>query len=232
MAAKTVVTISRQLGSGGSQIGQMVATRLGFHYADREILERACHALFEDSGRRMQMRPEDVAWREERLSSSWDRLALIFPCGPFEAPYFAPPLSPILDEALYAQESRIIKALAEHGRCVIVGRGGAHLLRDRPDALHVLLHAPIGFRIGRTMEHYGAKSADEAKSMIEESDRSREKFFRWIDGHEWLNATNYHLSFDTSAAPFEAIADAIASLAGGSSEAPIHSQAAGESSPG
>ena len=201
MAATTVVTISRQLGSGGSQIGQIVAARLRFHYADREVLELAAKALG--------MEERELAERDERLSSLWDSLTPAFVVGWPDAQYLPPPIRVVTDDALFATERRVIRTLASSGDCVIVGRGAVHVLRDDPDAIHVFLHAPVEFRVRRTMEVYEVRTEEDALSRIRESDRSRERFLRRMAGFDWTLATNYHLSLDTSRLSLEQTAQVI-----------------------
>jgi CMP/dCMP kinase len=201
MAAPTVVTISRQLGSGGSQVGQIVAARLSYSYADREVLHLAAESLGVDEG--------ELCDREEKLTSIWETMGPPFVYAWPDAPYVAPPVLSVSDDQLYSAERRIIQDLAASGNCVIVGRGGVHILQGHPGAVHVLLHAPIGLRVHRAMEVYEISSEDDALHLVQQSDRARERFFRRMAGHDWMCATNYHLALDTSVVSLDHVAQLI-----------------------
>ena len=196
----TIITISRQLGCGGAEIGRLLAERFGYHYADREVLEKAAKQLGVPG--------DDVSWREERPTSFWDRIASVFT---YSSPYTAPPIRPIPDDDLFALESKIIRELADRESCVVVGRGGAYVLKGRPGAIHVFLHAPTSFRIHRVMNVYHARNHDEAVAMIHASDKARKEFHMEMGDFDWLCAANYHLSLDTSTLSREQAADLIAS---------------------
>lgn len=201
MSSRTIVTISRQLGCGGAEVGQIVASRLGLRYADRDILRMAAEAL--------QVRDEDIAWRDEKPATIWEHIAGLFPYGLPDAPYTPPPVLSVGDDELYEAEARIIRQLAEREDCVIVGRGGAQVLRTHPCATHVLLHAPVERRIERLMRVYGPITRQEAESMIRKCDADRRAYHTRVLHDEWLTATNYHLCLDTSALQPDGIADLI-----------------------
>jgi len=200
---KTVITIAREFGCGGSYVGHLVASRLGFRYADREVLALASQKLKLDE--------TEVSSREERLKSSWEGVLEIFALGSIDAGYTPPPILPVADEAIFAQEGRIMQALAQEHDCVVIGRGGMHVFRDHPGALHVFLHAPESFRIERVMRLYGARTQAQARSIISESDRDRAAFHARITRSDWARAQNYHLCLDTAAVSLEHAAKLIIS---------------------
>jgi cytidylate kinase len=202
MANKTAITISRQFGCGGAKIGQLVATKLGFHYADREVLHIAAKSLG--------LPLEEISWRDERPASFWDKITEVFTYGLPDVTYTAPPFRTVTDEHLFALEGKIIKELAEREDCVIVGRGGAHILMSHPSAVHIFLHAPVLFRIKRVMEVYGAATQEKAMAMIRETDRARKLYLDRMAKHDWFHANNYHLALDTSTLSLEQAANLIA----------------------
>ena len=137
----TVLTISRQLGSGGSFIGQTVAKRLGFHYVDRDILHEAAKMLDVDDA--------DLEPLEERVESFWERLAPLFLLGVTGGPIM-PPIPPQASAStVFAAESGIIQAVASRENVVIVGRGGAHVLSGHPGVVSVFVHASEPLRVRR-----------------------------------------------------------------------------------
>lgn len=199
MGNRTVVTISRQLGCGGAQVGQFLAARLGFRYADREIMRLAAKAL--SAGE------EDISWREERPSTLWEKLTLPFCFGTPEALYEPPPMRVITDDELVSTEERVIRELAAASDCVVVGRGGVHVLRDHPGAIHVLLHAPEAFRVRRVVEVYSVQDVGEALRTVRQVDAERQAYHQRIGHLDWLSARNYHISLDTSVIGIDQVVD-------------------------
>lgn len=204
MGNRTVVTISRQLGCGGAQVGQFLAARLGFRYADREILRLAARALT--------TREEDISWREERPSTFWEKLTLPFAYGSPDAPYIPPPMRIITDDELFTAESGVIRDLAAECDCVVVGRGGAQILRDHPNAIHVLLHAPEAARVRRVMEVYSVADVGEALRTVRQADSERQAFHQRLGHMDWLGARNYHISLDTSVISIDQVVDLLAAF--------------------
>lgn len=204
MPRNLIITIARQLGSGGSLIGRQVADGLGIRYIDREILHQAAELLHESEN--------NLSEREGRLSSFWERAARAFCYGAPEAGYVPPPLRPITDQDLFAAESAIIRKLTENCSAVLVGRAGFYVLRDRQNLVNVFFHAPMEFRIRRVMELYSIVDAEKAMQMIEQEDQQRKKFVEFMTGMDWTDARNYHLCIDTSRSGFLAAADMIMGL--------------------
>lgn len=198
-----VITVSRQLGSGGSYIGQLVAKRLGYVYIDRQILEQAARELGVDEA--------VIEAREGRLQSFWERLITAFALGSPGANYTPPPRM-ITDAELIETERRLICELATRGPSVVLGHGGFHLLRGHVRLFNVFVHAPIEFRIERVMSIYHARSRDEAARMIESSDQERRRYIRSFTGLDWFDSRNYHLTIDTGVIDFAAAEELIASL--------------------
>lgn len=205
MPRNVIITISRQLGSGGSFIGRKVAERLGIKYIDREILHQAASLLHESEN--------ELSTREERLSTFWERMMQAFCYGVPEAGYVPPPLRAIPDDELFATESKIIRRLAENYGVVIVGRAGFHILRGRPNLVNVFLYAPKEFRCKRVREIYNIVEAGQAEEMINDADLQRKKFVKVMTGADWTDSLNYHLCIDTEAAGFTTATEMIIRLA-------------------
>ncbi len=205
MANNVIVTIARQLGSGGSLIGKQVAEQLSIKYIDREILQQVADILHESEN--------NLSDREERLSTFWERMARAFCYGVPETGYVPPPLRPIPDEELFAVESMIIRKITADCSAVLVGRAGFHILRDMPNVVNVFIHAPKEFRVRRVMELYGVPEKEQAMEMIEDSDSQRKEFVKTMTGLNWTDAQNYHLSIDTAIAGFSSAVEMILPLA-------------------
>ena len=191
----TIITISRQVASGGAYIGHLLARTLGYQYIEREVLHQAAT--------RLGVEIPELAVVEERKTSFIENLVKGFAFGTPEAAYLPPSRRPVYDEELFRTETGIIKAIASRYNAVIVGHGGYAILKGHPGAVHVFIHAPLEFRIKRLQTFHNI-SADAAREEIEESDRQREKFLKAMTGTDWCDALNYHLCLDAEAAGFEA----------------------------
>jgi cytidylate kinase len=194
-----VITISRQMGSGGAYLGKRLASRLNVLYLDREIVSQAAKEL--------KTPVESLESRDEKLTPLWRSLlesyAYITP-----TPYVPPPLHMPTDRELYSTESNIITRIAQQHSAVIVGRGGYYVLRQHPRCLSILLHADITFRQKRVQELYHV-SAEEALKLIKSVDKKREHYLRALTGQNCMDARHYHLSIDTSLVGIEAAEEII-----------------------
>ena len=184
------ITVARQLGSGGAELGQRIACRMGFVYLDRQILQQVAQELG--------ISEAEVAGREDRIKSFWVRIMETFSAGCPEYMMSNPPPRIISDDTLIETEQRVLLHLAAGGSCVIVGRCGFHLLAGRAPLLNVFVHASRSFRIERMIKLYGASSRSVAEEMIDETDQNREQYVEIIAKKLWYDARNYHLSIDLS----------------------------------
>jgi cytidylate kinase len=188
------ITISRQLGAGGSFVGQQLASRLNIFFADRDIVRYAANRLstFE----------ANLESREERLLSFWHSLLKTLPQKDvLTVPAVASALE-YTDQELFDTEAEIIKKIVHEKSAVILGRCGHYILRDEPNHISVFLHANQEFRINRVMKLYNLQH-DEATKMVEKSDKERAAYCKTFTHKEWMNATNYDLSIDTSKVTLE-----------------------------
>jgi cytidylate kinase len=169
-----VITISRQMGSGGATVGQAPARRLGLRYADRDILAAAAHIL--------EVEAADLEPLEERVETYWERVAHMLACGSVDTAY-APLTLPTVDESeLFATERRIIESMAARGDAVIVGRGAAQVLSGREGLVRMFLHAPLAMRVAPAREEYGLKDEHEAAAVVRRSDKQRSMFIGALAG--------------------------------------------------
>ena len=188
-----VITISRQLGSGGSYLGQRIAARLGIHYADREIVRKAAIML--------QVEEDVVEPMDEKVTPSWQSLLRVFDNGMPEFGYLSPNNLPPLDNEFHLAECSVISEIAENDSSVILGRGGCQLLKDNPRHLAVFLFADTSFRNKRIQKLHNVSEKD-ADNLIEMSDHDRKRYFHNVVKADWQDARQYHLSIDTSALGF------------------------------
>ncbi len=196
---RITVTLARQLGCGGSYLGQQLAESLSVRCLDREIVSHTAKELA--------LNEADLAEREERASSFWERMLRGLVVGPPEALYHAPVIAAPTDRELFDAETEVMKKIAAQENCVIVGRVASHVLPRHAGTVNIFLHAPLKFRVRRVREHYGAADDAQARAMIAQSDETRRRFITQMIGRDWTDATNYHLSIDTSILPLPEVAE-------------------------
>jgi cytidylate kinase len=192
------------MGTGGSYIGQLIATRLGLKYVDREVLHLAAKEFGCDE--------ETVAARSERISSFWETILGGLSFGAPDSRYNPPPLRQFSDRELFEKQKEILKRIAGQNNCVVVGWAGVFLLPRHRGMFTAFCHAPRSFRVKRLMSVYQDLTEERAHAIIVESDRTRELYFNEMTDHDWTCARNYNLSIDTSLMPMEEIADLMIKL--------------------
>lgn len=200
-----LITISRQIGSGGSYLGRRVANRLGFRYVDSDILKQATQYLGESE--------EDISFREERVSGFLEGLLKGFIYGSPEIAYMPPSIRPVYDAELFNAEARIISGIADRHNAVIVGRAAFHVLKDRRGLASIFLHASEDFRLRRVREAYHISTRHEAQMLIRQSDSRRRRFIKTVAGVDWTDAKCYHLCINTGATGLAVAEDMVAKLA-------------------
>jgi cytidylate kinase len=199
-----VITISRQFGAGGSSVARLVADRLHLDVVDQ--------VLIAEIARRASLSPEDVRAVDERSVSLLDRLAATFtPLAAgmgvaWDPPYPDAAYDPRREVLLLTQD--IVREVARAGNVIIVGRGGAHLLRDHPGALHVFLHADVAFRRRIIMEREELDAAQTTR-RIHQMDANRAAYNRQVYGRDWLDVRLYDLAIDTGRVGFQSAAGII-----------------------
>ena len=196
---RTTVTLARQLGSGGSYLGHRLAEHLHVRCLDREIVSR--------TAQQMAVNEAEVAEREERGSSFWERMLRGMTAGPPEALYHAPLTLAVSDQELFAAETEVMKKIAAQEDCVIVGRLASHVLPRHAGLINIFLHAPPSFRIQRLLETAQAASEAQARELVERSDETRKRYITQMIGRGWNDAENYHLCLDTSSLPLPQVAE-------------------------
>ncbi len=202
MTTPFVITIGRQLGSGGRQIGRLIADRLQIEYFDKEILDLAAR----ESG----FRPELFEESDEKNSFLRSIFGNIIP-------FFGSPSEKIYPDALSRenlfrlQADAIRKAAAERS-AVFIGRCADYVLRDHPRCLNVFLTANMEDRIAQVMLREGIDRA-EAERRIESGDRQRASFYNFYSSGTWGAAATYDLCINSSLLGMEETAELIIGFA-------------------
>ena len=167
-----LITISRQFGAGGSEVAARVARALGWRVVDNELVERVA-AL---AG----LTPEDVAQREERVSTFIERLArtIVAATPELVVPPEADGTAASLSEAdLVRVTERVVEEAAAAGKVVLVGRAAPAVLARERDAIHVKIVAPRAWRVGAVAARLGIPE-EEASTLTDETDRMRARYHR------------------------------------------------------
>jgi len=184
-----IVTVSRQYGSGGSDVAARIATDLGWRLLD--------NALIDSVAEKLGTTVEEVEAREERVPSLVQRLADAMALG---SPEMLTPIAeaslPPSDEALLDVTRRVIAEAIASGPVVLVGRGAQSMLAERTDTLHVFCYAPKPALVARAMGRLNVGAAA-AQKAVEETNRQREQFVRRNWNRSWSAHENYHLCVNT-----------------------------------
>lgn len=196
-----VITISRQYGSGGSEVAQRVAASLGWELLDNEIVDAVAA--------RLDMSAEEVEAREERVPSLVERLASAMTLGSPEMLVTGEhPLGAPSEEQIVATTAQIVDEAVSRGNVVLVGRGAQSQLAEREDALHVFCYAPRPALITRAARRLNVSEA-EATKMVDETNRAREQYVRRHWNRAWQSVDNYHICVNTSWLGIEGAAEMI-----------------------
>jgi cytidylate kinase len=205
-----VITIGRQYGAGGHTVAEMLARELHAEILDSQIIDEAAH--------RLQLPKEEVEAEDEQPGSLLARLLLALgsastePLIPPEATAWTPPnAAPTFDtrKAVLAITQHVIEEAARAGNVVIVGRGGAYILRDFPGALHVFLRAAEAVRVKTIMGRFNIASEDEARRRLKQTDENWTSYIKQVYGHDRNLASHYDLVLDTGRLGYDASVDAI-----------------------
>jgi hypothetical protein len=182
------ITIEREFGCGGSEIANLVASRLGWSLWDERLTQ--------EIARLTESTPQAVEQREWRTDPVVYRLLKDFLRGAFEGGL--PPTNRLhmLDARRIAAVSEIaVKAALSNGPSVIVGRGSQFFLRNRKDVFHVFLYASRDYKIRKLISR-GA-TEDKAIEQIDTTDKARASFVRDYLGLKWPEPDLYHAMFNT-----------------------------------
>lgn len=181
---KTIITIERQYGSGGSIIGKLAADKLGINCYNRQILEMTAE--------RCGIVPEYLENAEENVPTSF-LYSLLLSANPARAMEENLPLS----DKVFLMESRIINEIAEkEDSFVIVGRCGNYILEDK-GCFNVYIYADRDSRIKRAVEEYGV-SENKVESIMKKADKRRETFYNVNTGRVWQDKDLYSLCLNSA----------------------------------
>jgi cytidylate kinase len=183
-----LLTIEREFGSGGNVIARALADRLGWTLWDQRLTDEIARRL--DCDRRS---VEEV---EERPDPAYHRLLKAFLRGAFEANVNTPRMRAIDTDCVREIAQAVVREIGDAGRAVIVGRGSALYLGDRPDAFHVFIYAPFESKVHRLKT--GGTSEREAIRLSDTVDRDRAAFIKQYFHLEWPSIHRFHLMVNSA----------------------------------
>ena len=185
---RLVITIGRQFGSGGCEVGTKLAQELGLDFYDKNILRMNS----DESGIK-----ESYYYMADEKAGNKLLYKIIKSLTPEKgAPSFGSDLTSA--DNLFRFQSEVIRKLAAEEDCIIMGRCADYVLEGMEGLVRVFIYADMDFREKRTIEkeYYAAK---DAKKNIKRIDRERRDYFRYYTGKEWEFPENYDLMINTAA---------------------------------
>ncbi len=197
MALNNIVTIARQFGSGGREIGEALAKKLGVKCYDRELISLAA----KESG----ISPEVFDNIDETATNSL-LYSLSVGLYSFGADYSSGQLP--INDRLYLLQHKIIKEIANEGPCVFVGRCADYVLKNRNDIVKVFICADKDYRVKRAIEEKGVKKS-KAEHIVDKTDKSRANYYNFYSGKKWGLTENYDLCINRTKLSTQQVVDII-----------------------
>ena len=184
-----IITIGRQFGSRGKEVGQALAKHFGIAFYDKELLTLASKA----SG----LCPEFFEKADERNSGSiLQAFAAGFTFGSFQYNDF------LSNDKLFQIQSDVIRRVADESSCVIVGRCADYILRDHPRRVDIFVHADLEQRVQTVMNRQHI-TEQEARDLIRKMDKTRPNYYNYYSDKTWGVASSYDLSINSGLLPLE-----------------------------
>ena len=183
-----VITIGREYGSGGLDVGRMLSEKLNVKCYDKELLSMAakesglCQEIFEN--------------HDEKPTSSF-LYSLVMDTYSVSGYTSAPFLDMPLNHKVFLAQFETIKNLAKKESCIIVGRCADYALAEHPNCINVFIHADMDFRINHIMTTFDL-SKDKAIDMIHKTDKKRASYYNYYSSKKWGDSRSYHLTLDSS----------------------------------
>ena len=192
---KTIITISREYGAGGTSIGKRVAQELGIELYDRDIIRNTVLQTGLDAG--------VIEHEEEEISRGDAFLRMITPAAYFDR-----------REAIREIERDVILGFAKQGPCVLLGRCADLILEAADiDCLKVFLYGDVLHRAKRVGEIIGSSDPTEIQKAMKKTDHARRAYYQQFTGRKWGDCANYNLMLDTGVLGYDASAKLICEAA-------------------
>ena len=184
---RSIITIGRQFGSGGREIGEKLAKELSIPFYDKELIALA--------GQRSGI---DQSLLDDVDENATNSMLYSLVAGSYTPPngFTAFPEESMTDK-LFATQCGVVRELAEKSACVLVGRCCDYILRDHPHCVKIFIHAPMEARVKRIMRLYQLNEA-RATALIKKTDKRRAAYYTYYTGWKWGLAETSQLSLDSA----------------------------------
>lgn len=181
-----VITIGRQFGAGGRELGQWLAKSYGIAYYDKELIAE----VSKESG----LAEEFIEKAEEKMPMGWMHALAsnLMMGGVYSAGNGMP------TESIFKFQADVIREIAKKQSCVIVGRCADYILRKDPLCISTFICASDAERVKRIVKYHGAKNQKEAMEMMKRIDKKREEYYNFYTDRIWAEAKSYDLCLDSS----------------------------------
>lgn len=193
---KNILTVSREYGSGGYDIGRLVAQKLNYQFYDKELIAHIAEKF---------MMPESYVAAAEDISIRKNIFHEVFPVLARNENEDA--------DYIFREQGKFIVQLVEQGNCVIAGRRADFYLKDHPNALHVYFYADMDFKVKRVCQKENC-TEDEAIKKIREMDKRRRTSYEYVTGRKWADIHNYDRMICTSSLGLDKCVEEIIGLLG------------------
>jgi len=199
--APYVITIGRQFGSGGRELGKKLAERFGIDYYDKKL-------LLEAAGR-AGMNPDVFVENDERMPRLLGS-SVGFSMGYGQLPWYNGPA--LMTDSIYNALADVMEHLADSRPCIIVGRSADYVLRHHPAAkVSVFVHAPMEERVRRIVARSkDIKEKNAARILAEKTDKGRAAYYNFYTDKKWGDSASYDITFDSSVLSMDALCDILA----------------------
>ena len=177
----TIINIGRQFGSGGKEIASQIGSEVGIAVYDNELISKAA---------------EESGFSKELFERSDEKRSVFSLLSFFGTDRFGSTQNYVGGNELFKIQSEVIRGIADKGPAIFVGRCSNYILRDRR-CLDVFISAPINSRINRVIQRAGVEE-QEARSIIEKQDRTRQAYYNFFSFGNWGAASDYDLCVDSS----------------------------------
>ncbi|MDF1617929.1 cytidylate kinase-like family protein [Petrocella sp. FN5] len=191
---KKIITISREFGAGGGEMGKLIAKALNYEYYDKEIILKAARESNVDV---------------ERLLKWDEKVPLDFGFAQSLFDFYNRPLS----DRLFEIQKQVIREIGEKGNCVIVGRNANMILKEFDYTLHLFVHADSHWRLERMKKKMPNQKEAKVSEQIHAIDRTRKKYCSHYTNTEFGVADYYDISFNTATIGIATCADIVCNLA-------------------
>ena len=202
-----VITVSRELGSGGRTIGRLLAQKLNVRYSDKELIHSLQQKFSLTTSGIENLKGQKKNWFNDfiQLVAPAPDASLFVEAG---SQYIKEFRADLTTDDIHEAEVEIIKAIADEGSCVIAGRSAFFVLRDHPNKVDVFITASMEHRIERVMRKQNL-TREQAVEVIERVDKMRDNYIKRYTGKSRYDVRNYHLVINVDDLTEEEAADLI-----------------------